>query len=227
MTKTNNKFMVSIYIIATILLTATLAASIVFAILSTTKQSTTQISFADNIVLSSSGISNNTWTNDASGVVVDPVTFAAQTVTATKGPSEGVSVYVRMFAVVWSNSSVALADFAEGADATVVSSENYTTKEAAYITQFETDSITNYKTICVTVTFTEVDQVKAMIAAYVPFADSAFENNGEDLMGKYVNGSVVISALNGPTGGNAPTTAEWNAAQTSYTFSTSTGMSTE
>ena len=234
MFKSKDKVVISLYILSAILLTALLATSVTLAAFTNSRNASTTINFANNIALTSSGISSHTWATSTT-TADDAFNFNAHNITVTSGTSSNTYVHVRIFAVAWSNANgtiAPLASFTAGSDATTVFNNNatqgtnITAQEYSIVQTFSSSN--NYKYICVTKCFdnTELNNAKSLLDIYTPFSATDFANptKGTEIQGKYVKGSVLITAMNS-TSNSSPSLAEWQSAQTVYTFTADAGVS--
>ena len=201
MLSAKDKFTIAITVLATALLITVLTFSVMLAAFTQTKQATTTIEFADGVILEVSGINDdNVWTinsNSTANTVVAPFSFDSINVTVTQGAGtsdDGLAVTVRVFAVVYSNSAKALADFTQ-------SSTSFTSSET---NKFNGISATNKKYIALTHTFSADSDNATILNSYQPFTDLASTTSGQT-----INGYVLIYATNTP-----PT--DWDAV-TGYT----------
>lgn len=197
MLSAKDKFTIALTVLASALLITVLTFSVMLAAFTQSKQATTTITFADGVVLEVSGIDGTTWTIDNdSTTVVAPFSFDPIEVGVRQGAGNGLSVYVRVFAIVYTNSSVALSAFGQTAS-------NFTTSEnTEYNTVTGTDG-TSKQRIALTQTFSsnsESPNFTTILDAYQPFSDL-----GADTMGSTVTGYVLIYATN-----TAPTDDNWD-----------------
>ena len=201
MLSAKDKFTIAITVLATALLITVLTFSVMLAAFTQTKQATTTIEFADGVILEVSGINDdNVWTinsNSTANTVVAPFSFDSINVKVTQGAgdaNDNLNVYVRIFAVVYSNSTKVLEDFTQTTTG-LTTSEN---------TKFNNLTATNKKYIALTHTFSADSDNATILNSYQPFTDLASTTSGQT-----INGYVLIYATNTP-----PT--DWDAV-TGYT----------
>lgn len=198
MLSAKDKFTIALTVLASALLITVLTFSVMLAAFTQSKQATTTITFADGVVIEVSGIDGTTWTinnNSNATTVVAPFSFDPIQVGVRQGAGNGLSVHVRVFAIVYTNSSVALSAFGQTAS-------NFTTSETTeYKTVTGTDG-TSKQCIALTQTFSSNSTTgfTKILNAYQPFADL-----GTDTMGSKINGYVLIYATN-----TAPTDNNWD-----------------
>ena len=199
MLSAKDKFTIALTVLASALLITVLTFSVMLAAFTQSKQATTTITFADGVVIEVSGIDGTTWTIDNnSTTVVAPFSFDPIQVGVRQGAGNGLNVYVRVFAIVYTNSSVALSAFGQTQTAS-----NFTTSETTeYNTVTGTDG-TSKQCIALTQTFSsnsESPNFTTILDAYQPFSDL-----GANTMGSTVTGYVLIYATN-----TAPTDDNWD-----------------
>ncbi len=210
MRKAKDRTVITLAVVLTIVLVVLLSTTL-FAAFTASNRATTTIRFADGVSLNVSGISNNKWTispNTTTNVTTD-ATFSAISATEVSGVMTGspaINVYVRLFAIVWTNSSTALNNLAVGSGGTTTAS--YTTKENSLITSASAQG--SYKAIAITGTFDASGETLALLNAYKPFT---ITNAGDGVSGDFVKGVVVISATNT----NPASTNDWDSVN-SYTY---------
>lgn len=197
MLSAKDKFTIALTVLASALLITVLTFSVMLAAFTQSKQATTTITFADGVVIEVSGIDGTTWTIDNdSTTVVAPFSFDPIEVGVRQGAGNGLKVYVRVFAIVYTNSSVALSAFGQTAS-------NFTASETTeYNTVTGTDG-TSKQRIALTQTFSsnsESPNFTTILNAYQPFNDL-----GANTMGNTVTGYVLIYATN-----TAPTDNNWD-----------------
>ena len=196
MLSAKDKFTIALTVLASALLITVLTFSVMLAAFTQSKQATTTITFADGVVIEVSGIDGTTWTIDNnSTTVVAPFSFDPIQVGVRQGAGNGLSVHVRVFAIVYTNSSVALSAFGQTAS-------NFTASETTeYNTVTGTDG-TSKQRIALTQTFSSNSTTgfTTILNAYQPFNDL-----GANTMGSTVTGYVLIYATN-----TAPTDNNWD-----------------
>ena len=196
MLSAKDKFTIALTVLASALLITVLTFSVMLAAFTQSKQATTTITFADGVVIEVSGIDGTTWTIDNdSTTVFAPFSFDPIQVGVRQGAGKGLSVYVRVFAIVYTNSSVALSAFGQTAS-------NFTDSETTeYNTVTGTDG-TSKQRIALTQTFSSNSTTgfTTILNAYQPFNDL-----GANTMGSTVTGYVLIYATN-----TAPTDNNWD-----------------
>lgn len=199
MLSAKDKFTIALTVLASALLITVLTFSVMLAAFTQSKQATTTITFADGVVLEVSGINGTTWTinnNSNATTVVAPFSFDPIQVAVTQGAGNGLSVYVRVFAIVYTDSTVALSAFTQ-------TSANFTTSENAEYGTVTGTNDTSKRCIALTEEFTSNSasgSYTTILNAYQPFADL-----GTDTMGSKINGYVLIYATN-----TAPADDNWD-----------------
>lgn len=225
--KANAKLATTLTIIGTAVLLVVLSASIMMAAFTASKNATTQITFADGVDFSIGGVSTNTWslsTTTGYGGTIRPELskFNAITAQCTSGPSSTINAYLRVFAIVWSDSPTTIQNLTIGSDASITdkvtgstntANANLTTQENAVLTNLRNSSITNVSYVAMTRQFTLSDKTNSnvitMINQYTPFDGTI---PVENLTDKFVKGLVVISAAN-----TTQTLSTWDTVN-GYTF---------
>ena len=196
MLSAKDKFTIALTVLASALLITVLTFSVMLAAFTQSKQATTTITFADGVVIEVSGIDGTTWTIDNNSTTVfAPFSFDPIQVGVRQGAGKGLSVYVRVFAIVYTNSSVALSAFGQTAS-------NFTDSETAEYNSVTGTDGTSKQCIALTQTFSSnsTEGFTEILNTYQPFNDLS-----ANTMGNTVTGYVLIYATN-----TAPTDNNWD-----------------
>ena len=131
MLKAKDKFTIAVTVMCSAILILAVACSIMFAAFQASKQGTTTISFHEGITIDVSGIDgnglwyyNNTGSTTGgftmtSGAVLNGLALSPISVTVTKGASEQIPCFVRIYAVITTTSTTAnLTNFTLGSAVT-------------------------------------------------------------------------------------------------------------
>ena len=188
-----------------------LISTIIWAAFSFTRQTSTTLSFADGVVVNVQGINeDNVWLasddnfstyiiNDAT---IDAPTYDSIDIKVTSGPATNVKVYVRVFAIVYTDhTSLGTMTVASGNTTTT----DYTTQERALINAVPSGC--TYQVKCAIREYSAVaTSFSTVINQYSPFSTTLTSAH----LGKKTQGIVVITAKNKGSTDPAITTAMWN-----------------
>lgn len=193
------------------LLVVAIISTIILASFGFTRQSYVTLRFADNVVLDVSGINDaHVWlaSSATDSSIVNDATLSAPAyqsigVKVTSGPSTDVDVYVRVFAIVYTDyKSIQPITSAAG---TTVNSADYTAQERGLVSSVPAGC--QYSVICTIVKYSAVStDFGAVLNQYYPFTNTIDNTH----LGKKTQGIVVVTAKNNNTTDPAITTAEWN-----------------
>ncbi len=213
-----------ILLIVAMLSVVVFASSVLWAAFSAKKTGSTLISFDEGVELNITGITNHAW-NVTNNMYVnnDTTTFNNISATCTKGTATR-TVYVRTFAMIWTDSTQVFDNALSMAgspvvgetlakNANIASTTNLTTLEQGLINQYKTTMESRMYKVSTT-TFTDKSTAQNLVAPIAPYLATTYSDasKGVKLEGKHIYGIVVITAM--IKDGTAPTVSDWTSANT-------------